>query len=93
MTNKPYVDKSLNTWSFLRTFKSDVLDEELMWHRDVNGRYIEVLEGVGWEIQFDDELPKRMYKGDKFFIPPKAFHRIKRGHTELILKIEEFEGI
>jgi quercetin dioxygenase-like cupin family protein len=91
MEEKPYIDEKLNTWTFVRTFKHDVLTEELVWHRDERGRYIEVLEGSGWEIQYENGLPEKLYKGDHFFIPAKTFHRIKRGSTDLVLKIEEFE--
>lgn len=91
--DKPYLDEKLNNWTFLRTFKHDVLSEELVWHRDEKGRYIEVLEGKGWEIQFDNGLPKKLKKGDHLFIPAKTFHRIKRGTTDLKLKIEEFEDL
>lgn len=91
VVENPYIDEKLNTYSFIRTFKKDVLDDELKWHRDEKGRYVEVLEGSGWEIQFDNKLPKRLYKGDKLYIPAKTFHRIKRGRTDLVLKIEEFE--
>lgn len=91
--DKPYTDEKLNTWTFVRTFKHDVLVEELAWHRDERGRYIEVLEGIGWEVQFDDRLPRKLIKGDHFFIPAKTFHRIKRGTTDLKIKIEEFDEI
>jgi len=87
---KPYIDEKLNTWSFIRTFKHNVLTDELAWHRDESGRYITVLEGEGWEFQFDEKLPKKLYIGDRFFIPAKTFHRIKRGKTDLKIKIEEF---
>ena len=93
MVDKPYIDEKLNTWTFVRTFKHDVLSEELVWHRDEKGRYIEVIEGSGWEIQYDDRLPRKLIKGDHFFIPAKTFHRIKRGTTDLKLKIEEFDEI
>jgi hypothetical protein len=91
--NKPYLDEKLNNWTFVRTFRHDVLSEELVWHRDEKGRYIEVLEGSNWEIQYENRLPQKLYKGDRFFIPEKTFHRIKRGTTDLIVKIEEFDGI
>jgi quercetin dioxygenase-like cupin family protein len=91
MDNKPYTDKKLNTWAFMRTFRHDILSEELVWHRDEKDRYIKVLEGSGWEIQYENKLPKKLYKGDYFHIPAKTFHRIKRGSTDLVLKIEEFE--
>jgi quercetin dioxygenase-like cupin family protein len=90
MVVEPYFDEKLNTWTFVRTFKHDVLTEELVWHRDEKGRYIEVLEGSGWEIQYENKLPIPLIKGDKFFIPAKTFHRIKRGNTDLKIKIEEF---
>lgn len=91
MIEKPYKDEKLNNWTFVRTFKHNVLEEELVWHRDEKGRYIEVLEGSGWEVQFDNKLPKKLHKGDRFFIPAKTFHRIKAGSTDLKLRIEEFE--
>ena len=88
--DKPYIDEKLNSYEFLRTFKHDVIADELVWHRDENGRYITVMEGSGWEIQFENGLPKKLHKGDRFFIPAKTFHRIKRGNTDLKIKIEEF---
>ena len=93
MTGKSYIDEKLNTCSFVRIFKCDILNEELVWHRDKKDRFIEVLEGIGWEFQFENKLPKELYKGDRLFIPARTFHRIKRGTTDLKLKIEEFDGI
>jgi len=93
VNNKPYDDQEINNWSFIRVFKHDVLNEELVWHRDEKGRYVEILEGSGWEIQFENGLPKKLYKGDRFFIPAKTFHRIKRGKTDLKIKVEEFEDL
>ena len=93
MSDKPYIDEKLNIWSFVRTFRHDVLSEELVWHRDQKGRYVEVLEGNGWEFQLDNKLPKKLHKGDYLFIPAKTFHRIKRGTTDLKLKIEEIDAI
>ena len=87
--DKPYEDQELNNWSFIRIFKHDVLNEELVWHRDKNGRFIEILEGDGWEIQFEDKLPNKLQKGDGFFIPAKTYHRIKRGNTDLKIRVEE----
>jgi len=93
MNREPYIDEKLNNSSFSRTFKHDVLSEELVWHRDRKDRFIEVLEGTGWEIQFDNNLPKVLNKGDQFFIPSEFYHRIKRGTTDLKLKIEELDAV
>ena len=90
MVVSPYIDEKLNNWTFVRTFKHDVLTEELIWHRDRRGRYIEVLEGSGWEIQFDNELPRTLVIGEEIVIPAYTFHRIKRGTDDLKLKIEEY---
>lgn len=87
----PYKEERINSSSMIRTFKHDVLIEELVWHRDRKSRSITVLEGDGWEFQFDNQLPVKLNQGDKFFVPAKTYHRIKRGVTDLIVRIEEFE--
>ena len=85
----PYIDHKLNNGKILRTFSKDVLSEELSWHRDRNNRIVEVVEGEGWEIQFEDRLPEPLEKGKEYVIPAYTFHRIKRGTTDLVIKIEE----
>ena len=84
-----YIDHKLNSGKILRTFSKDVLSEELAWHRDRNNRIVEVIEGEGWEIQFEDRLPEPLEKGKEYVIPAYTFHRIKRGTTDLVIKIEE----
>lgn len=89
----PYKDQKLNNGDILRTFSKDVLSEELVWHRDKKTRVVKVLEGLGWELQLDDKLPKPLEVGKSYTIPAYAFHRIKRGTTDLIVQIEEKDGI
>ena len=86
----PYTDEKLNNKSFLRTFSKDVLSEELVWHRDKSNRIVTVLEGEGWKIQLDNEFPRVLKVGEEIVIPAYTFHRIKRGTTDLKLKIEEY---
>jgi hypothetical protein len=71
----------------IRTFKKDVDTEELVWHRDREDRLVEVLDGSGWELQFDNELPKKMKPGDVFIIPEGMYHRVKRGGDDLKIMI------
>jgi hypothetical protein len=71
----------------IRTFKKDVDTEELVWHRDREDRLVEVLEGDGWELQLDNELPKKMKPGDTFIIPEGVYHRVKRGNDDLKIAI------
>ena len=86
---KPYNQHKLNNGIIIRNFRKDVLTEELVWHRYRENRIVEVLEGEGWEIQLEDRLPEPLIKGKEYVIPAYTFHRIKRGTTDLTLKITE----
>ena len=35
----------------IRTFKKDVQDDELVWHRDKEDREVRVVKGNGWQFQ------------------------------------------
>lgn len=89
VNEKPYEQKNLNNGVFLRTFSKDILSEELIWHRDYNDRIVEVLEGENWEIQFENQLPQSLKVGEEYVIPAYTYHRIKRGTTDLLVKIQE----
>lgn len=80
----PYTDNGS-----VRTFRSDIDNSELVWHRDREDRVVEVLEGKGWSFQYDDELPFEIKKGDKFHIRKMGYHRLIKGLTELKLFIEK----
>jgi hypothetical protein len=71
----------------IRTFKKDVDTEELVWHRDREDRLVEVLGGSNWELQLDNELPKKMKPGDTFIIPEGVYHRVKKGDEDLKIAI------
>ena len=75
----------------LRTFNKDVLTEELVWHRDKVDRIVEIVEGEGWEIQFEDKLPQPLKIGSQYSIPANTYHRVKRGTTDLVIKIKELK--
>ena len=79
---KPYTD-STN----IRTFSKDVDPMELVWHQDKEDRHIEILDGEGWSIQMDDQLPLDISKGDRIFITEGRIHRILKGTTDLKIKI------
>ena len=67
----------------LRTFSLDVDDGELKWHRDRENRLVEVIEGGDWYLQMDDELPKKLVVGEKYYIPEGVYHRVIKGNQEL----------
>lgn len=75
----------------VRTFSKDVESDELKWHYDLENRKITILEGEGWEFQMDNSLPHTLMVGDTHLIPKGIYHRIKRGSTDLKVKIEFYE--
>ena len=78
----PYKDSSN-----IRSFSKNVKKLELVWHKDDEDRDIEILEGKGWQMQFDDELPFELVKGDHIFITKHRIHRIHKGVTDLKIRI------
>ena len=80
----PYSDKGN-----IRTFSKDTDEMSLIWHTDRENRDITVLEGKDWKFQRDNELPMLLSKGDRLHIPEGQIHRILKGTTDLILKIEK----
>ena len=78
----PYKDSSN-----IRSFSKNVKKLELVWHKDDEDRNIEILEGKGWQMQFDDELPFALFEGDNIFIKRHRVHRIHKGVTDLKIRI------
>ena len=86
----PYTQKQLTEHSFLREFSESVESEELVWHRDRKDRHVQVIEGTGWKLQMDNQLPKELKEGDNVFIPKNTYHRIHKGSGNLVVKINEY---
>lgn len=85
----PFNEVKINKNERIRTFRSNVKNDELVWHRDKYDRTVEVLSGEDWLFQLEGCLPVEMRPGDVFQIPAKVFHRIGKGSTDLILRITE----
>jgi quercetin dioxygenase-like cupin family protein len=73
----------------LRTFSKDVDPTELIWHQDKEDRTIVVIEGEGWAIQKDNQLPLELTEGDHIFIREGEVHRVHKGTTDLRIKINK----
>ena len=84
---KPYVESVLSEHIIVRGFSSNVKRSELVWHRDMQDRVITVLEGNGWYFQKDNQLPFLLKEGDKITIKAKEYHRLIKGKSDLIVKI------
>lgn len=72
---------------YLRTFKLDVSEEELVWHRDREDRSIIATSKTDWMIQYDNELPCIIPDKILLFIPKDTYHRLIKGSNELKLEI------
>jgi hypothetical protein len=84
---KPYTQETSNS-SIVRRFSQNIDPTELLWHRDLKNRSIKVLEGSGWKIQLENELPKDM---DNIIVPKKVWHRVIKGQSDLVIQIEEWD--
>jgi quercetin dioxygenase-like cupin family protein len=85
---KPYTE-SYDNGLIIREFKEDVDSEELVWHRDKRTREITILEGKGWQLQLDNQLPKELQQGLLYTIPKMEYHRLIKGTGKLVVKIWE----
>ncbi len=75
--------------TIIREFSPDVDSEELVWHRDRSDRYVKVLEGSGWYLQVDNQIPQKLIEGSVYFIPANNYHRVIRGKDSLVVSIKE----
>jgi len=80
----PYTDKDN-----VRHFSIEEPEEYFVWHRDHEDRKITVMEGENWKFQYDNQLPVNLNKGDIIHVNKNEYHRIIKGDSNLILKIEE----
>lgn len=88
MVVTPYTDIQSKD-SFVRTFEPTVNESELVWHRDRRNRVIDVIEGKGWKLQFDNELPFELKEESPIFIPMKVYHRLIKGDGKLVIRVKE----
>ena len=84
---QPYTNTVISTNTVIREFSSEVDLMELVWHQDEEDRTIEILEGEGWQLQRDNELPLALQEGDSIFIPMGQIHRVIKGNTNLKIQI------
>jgi hypothetical protein len=83
---KPYKE-SKNGNIIRRTFSHDVLESELVWHRDHEDRIVLPLNENDWMIQFDNQLPTKLMVGEEYHIPKNVYHRVIKGNGDLMVEI------
>ena len=81
----PYTDLEITDQYIIREFNENIDPIELLWHRDDEDRTIEILEGIDWMIQLDNQLPTLL--NSYIFIPRGMWHRTIKGEGPLRIKI------
>lgn len=82
---KAYCEYKESENVFVRTFVSNVDEQELKWHWDEEDRTVEAIGKTDWEFQFDNELPISL--NQPIFIPKGKIHRVIKGTKDLQVKI------
>lgn len=83
----PYTDIASGDNWVIREFTQDVDPIELLWHRDDENRSLELIEGTGWKIQLDNQLPIELTESNKINIKKHDWHRLIKGDGNLLVKI------
>ena len=84
--SRPYSEENVEKDVVIRKFLPTVSEEELEWHWDEQHRIVYALNENDWMFQFDNGLPFPIK--EKINIPAGVIHRVIRGTTELVVKIE-----
>ncbi len=76
---------------YIRTFSSDVTNEDLKWHWDEEDRIVVCENKTDWGFQMDNNLPFIISKDSPIFIPKGQFHRLIKGTGDLTLRIKKID--
>lgn len=90
---RPYTDTVIGEGQWFREFSDKGGDEsEFVWHRDHKDRCVTVIDGDGWFLQMDDQMPVPLVVGESYDIGHGMYHRLIRGDAvagNLRLMIDE----
>ena len=89
VTVLPFEEEKIKDNIFIRTFSVDVDEMDLIWHTDKENRFIKVLEGNGWQFQYDEELPFEMTDGLGFPVMKDQIHRVIKGLGPLKIELHK----
>lgn len=88
--NKPYKEQLIEGYN-IRTFSANLTENELKWHWDEENRIVVCEHDTDWMIQLDNELPKKISKGEKIYIPEGVYHRLIKGSNDIVLKVKKLK--
>jgi len=83
----PFKETHISGRLYLREFKKDTDEEQLIWHLDKEDRIVSVVKGSNWKLQLDNQLPVELTEGVEYFIPKLTYHRLIKGNDKLIIKL------
>lgn len=86
--SRPYKEIKVNNF-IIRKFDLSLNESSLKWHRDKNNRKITIISGKNWKIQLENSLPIELKEGKTYKIKSTNWHRLIKGTSSLIVKIEE----
>jgi len=89
VTVLPFEEEQISDNIFIRTFSADVDEMDLIWHTDKENRFIKVLEGNGWQFQYDEDLPFEMTDGLGFPVMKGQIHRVIKGVGPLKIELHK----
>lgn len=88
--NKPYKEQLIEGYN-IRTFSANLTENELKWHWDEENRIVVCEHDTDWMIQLDNELPQKISKGEKIYIPEGVYHRLIKGKNDIVLKVKKLK--
>ncbi len=90
--NEKVIEENKNYTLVQRNFMSTLNTKDLNWHMDKEDREVFVVEGDGWYLQIENELPQSMQKKSIFKIPKETWHRIiNKNGTNLIINVRKYK--
>lgn len=91
----PYEEIRIKENELIKIFPIEKNSNEFSNHRDSQDRYLEIISGEGWKIQFNEEIPIELFKKDIIFIPKMTWHKIikpkkidQKNYLKVIIRFE-----
>ena len=79
--------ETVNNNLSVRIFSSSLNESELKWHWDNENRIVICEHETDWQLQMDNELPVKIEKNKKYFIPEGEYHRLIKGTNDLKVNV------
>jgi hypothetical protein len=86
----PFSEMRIGKKLFLREFKKETSQDELIWHLDKEDRKVELAEGTNWKLQLDNQLPQVLQLGKSYWIPKMTYHRLIKGDDDLSIRVWKY---